>query len=83
MTENRLEEISKITKDFRSFLNENDRWYAFTITFNVSYNPSAKHYKMDIFPGVQGIDSQKYFMFHFETEEGQELLAQYEESRED
>ena len=41
------------------------------------YNPVNKSYEIKIKPAKEEIDSQRYFMFYFETEKGQEKLGEF------
>ena len=69
--------FNSIENKFDYFLRENDLVYERSIGFNVSYNSTNKNYEIKIIPARDGFDSKKYFMFHFETELGQEKLAKF------
>lgn len=69
--------FNSIENKFDYFLKENDLIYERNIGFNVTYNSVNDNYEIKIIPAKEGFNSQEYFMFHFETEKGQEKLAKF------
>ena len=72
-----LDELGRIENRFDYLLRKNDLLYEKRIGFNVAYNSFNKNYEINITPAKEGFDSKKYFMFHFETELGQEKLEKF------
>jgi hypothetical protein len=71
----KLNKFNSIENKFDYILRENDLLYEKKISFNVAYNSVNKSYEINIIPENKDFDSQKYFMLHFETENGQKKLA--------
>ena len=77
--------LNIIVNEFNNLLKETDSEYMEKIFFNVSYNhyhqfnQSGEYYKINIFPCMDGFNSQKYFKNKFETKSGQKRLAKFAE----
>jgi hypothetical protein len=72
-----LDKLNKTYHSFDNFLRKEDPRYESKIKFNINYDAFEDYYKVKIYPAKKDFDSQKYFMFHFETEAGQEKIAEF------
>lgn len=77
MLEDSMLETGRLGKEFDSFLRMNDPGYEKRINFIINYNQFENSYNIDIHPAQKGFDSKAYFMFHFETEKGQDKIAKF------
>jgi len=73
-----MDKLRGLENKFDYFLKENDLAYENKINFNVAYSSLSEGYEIKIEPARKGFDSQEYFMFHFETERGQEKLGKFQ-----
>jgi hypothetical protein len=72
-----ISEIVEIKNEFRDILSVRDKLSNFRVGFNISYNMQDKYYSINIFPKIDGFDSQKYFKDNFEGEYEQEKLSEF------
>jgi hypothetical protein len=78
--ENNLETTTqKISNNFKEFLFFYDPFIVNLIGHEVSYVNEQKSFKIEVKSLNEGFNSQKYFMYHFETEKGQEKLSKFKE----
>jgi hypothetical protein len=72
-----MEEIIKKEKDLTEKLQKFFGFHMHFICFVPKYNYELECFDIEIHPKKEGFNSQKYFMYHFETKKGQEALEKF------
>ena len=73
MKNNLEEKAQEISDKFKEFLGHHNKF----LRYEIFYIEEQEKFEIEILPKKKGFNSQKYFMWYFETTKGQEELSKF------